>query len=65
MDYAIGTTFKNIFSKRKDTETVIDIYKTYNSNGELINTEYLVEHDFCGQKVKHTVCKAHITRCLL
>ena len=34
-EITIGTQFIRQGRKRKDIETVIDIYKTYNSKGEL------------------------------
>lgn len=31
--------------------TIVDIYKTYNSAGELVKLRYVASHDFLGQKV--------------
>ena len=31
--------------------TVVDVYKTYNSNGELVATKYVSTHEFLGQIV--------------
>jgi len=31
---------------------VIDIWKTYNSSGEIVHTRYVSEHEFCGQMVQ-------------
>lgn len=54
-DIVIGTKFIRIGKKRKDIETVYDIFKTYNNAGELVNTMYGVEHYFMGQIVRDTV----------
>ena len=52
-DITIGLKYQ-ARNTRKDICTLIDIYKTYNNAGELVETRYLCEHDFLGQKVKHT-----------
>lgn len=51
----IGTKYQ-ARNKRKDICKVIDIHRTYNSANELIGTSYLCEHEFLGQKIKHTEC---------
>lgn len=51
--FEIGTRFiklQNIKSKR--IETIIDIYKTTNSNNEIVEIQYLIENEMNGQKVK-------------
>ena len=50
-EYPIGTKFMTR-GKRPDLCTVVDIYKTYNSAGELVATRYVATHEFCGQTVK-------------
>jgi hypothetical protein len=50
MEYAIGTKFKTRGKAPRLCE-VVDILKTYNSNGELVKTRYVAIHDFMGQKV--------------
>jgi hypothetical protein len=47
----IGTQFIRHYSKRKDIETVIDIYTTTNSAGETVKTRYVCSHSFMGQPV--------------
>ena len=47
----VGTQFIRRGTKRKDVETVIDIYKTYNLAGELVKTRYVATHDLLGQTV--------------
>lgn len=64
MTYAIGTKFKKR-DIRKDTYEVIDIYETHNGKGELIRTEYLCIHDFCGQVIKTLEVGATISRGLI
>jgi hypothetical protein len=48
--YAIGTQFKTR-GKAPRTCTVVDIYRTYNSNGELVKVRYVATHEFMGQTV--------------
>ena len=61
-DIVIGTKFIRMGKKRKDIETVYDIFKTYNSAGELVNTVYGVEHLFMGQVIRDTVNVVTIQR---
>lgn len=30
---------------------VVDVYRTYNSKGELVSLQYVTTHEFCGQIV--------------
>lgn len=57
--YKIGQEF--IQRKTGRMSRVIDIYTTYNAAGEIVNTEYTAENEFCGQKVKFSTCEAAIT----
>jgi hypothetical protein len=50
MDYEIGTKFKTRGKAPRFCE-VVDIFKTYNSRGELIKTRYVATHNFLGQCV--------------
>jgi len=50
MDYPIGTLFKTRGKFPKLCQ-VVDIFKTYNSKGELVRTRYVATHEFCGQIV--------------
>lgn len=50
LEYPIGTKFKSP-GKHSRICTVVDILKTYNSKGELIQIRYVAEHEFLGQKV--------------
>ena len=51
---------------RKDVCTIVDIYKTHNSKGELIKIQYVSEHDFLGQKItNYDVPQATIARGLI
>jgi hypothetical protein len=47
----IGTRFIRRSKKRKDIETIVDVYKTYNMKGELVCIRYVTEHEFLGQIV--------------
>lgn len=63
MIYEIGTKFIRSGLKRKDVETIIDIYATYSTaSKELIKIEYLATHDFLGQSIKSIVCESTIAR---
>jgi len=42
--------------KRRCIDTVTDILRTYNNDGELVKIEYIAEHEFCGQSVKTVLC---------
>jgi hypothetical protein len=61
-DYAIGTQYLE-HGKHPNVCTVVDVWKTYNSAGELVRTRYVTEHLFCGQKVQnHDVVAVTIAR---
>jgi hypothetical protein len=65
MEYAIGTKYKTR-GKHPNTCTITDIYKTYNSAGDLVKVRYEAQHEFCGQIVKdHDVCQATIAMGLI
>jgi hypothetical protein len=65
MEYAIGTKYKTL-GKNSNVCTVTDIYKTYNSAGELVRVRYEAQHEFCGQVVNdHDVCATTIARGLI
>jgi len=52
----IGYKFKRRDKKRHDVETVLDIFETFSRNtGDLIETRYLVAHEFMGQMVTDRV----------
>jgi hypothetical protein len=61
-DIAIGTKFIRRGTKRKDVETVVDIYRTYNLQGDLVKTMYVVEHMFMGQNIRSEVVSTTIKR---
>lgn len=48
--FDIGTKYKTR-GKSPRSCTVVDIYKTYNSKGELVKISYISEHMFLGQIV--------------
>lgn len=48
--YQIGTTFATR-GKHSKLCTVVDILKTYNSQGELVKVRYVATHEFMGQTV--------------
>jgi len=50
MTYAIGTQFKTR-GKSPKLCTVVDVLKTYNAAGALVQTRYVAEHQFMGQTV--------------
>ena len=47
----VGTQFIRRGTKRKDVETVTDIWKTYNLAGELVRERYVTTHECMGQAV--------------
>jgi hypothetical protein len=63
--FNVGTTFLSS-GKRKDTCTVTDILRTYNSAGDLVNLRYVATHPFMGQLVTdYDVVETTIARNLL
>lgn len=48
--FEIGTKYKTR-GKHPKLCIVIDVLKTYNSQGELVKLRYVSSHDFLGQKV--------------
>lgn len=49
-DFAIGQQFKTR-GKFPKLCTVTDIWKTYNSTGELVKIRYVATHEFAGQLI--------------
>lgn len=48
--FDIGTTYQTRGKAPKNC-TVVDVLKTYNSKGELVQIRYVAEHAFMGQIV--------------
>jgi hypothetical protein len=64
-DIAIGTTFLS-GGKNKKLCTVNEIFKTYNSRGELVKVRYSAIHLFMGQTVtEHDIVETTILRGLV
>lgn len=60
--FEIGTEFLSS-GKHPHHCTVDEVFKTYNSKGELCRVTYLVSHQFVGQRVsEHDVCAVTIAR---
>jgi hypothetical protein len=51
-EYPLGTQYLE-HGKHPNLCTVVDVWKTYNSAGELVRLRYVTEHTFCGQTVKN------------
>lgn len=49
-EYPIGTRYVTQ-GKHPKLCTVVDVLKTYNSAGDLVNLRYVSTHQFCGQTV--------------
>jgi hypothetical protein len=49
--FKIGQQYKTM-GKNAKVCTIIDIHKTYNSNGEMVKLRYVSQHEFCGQILK-------------
>lgn len=62
--FEIGTVFKTR-GKCPKLCKVVDIYKTFNSSGELVRLEYKTEHEFMGQKISDYVPETTIAMGLL
>jgi hypothetical protein len=61
--FPIGLTFiRHIGKKVHREETILDILTTTNTKGEVVRIEYLIAHDFLGQKVTETVVDTTIAR---
>ena len=64
--HKIGTQFIRQGRKRKDVETVVDIWVTRNTSEEVVKVRYVCEHDFIGQTVTdYDVLGTTISRGLL
>ena len=65
--FPIGLKFyKKRFPKAKElTEyTILNIYTTRNENDNIVKIEYLVSHDFLGQRVTDLFVDTTIAKCL-
>ena len=60
--FAIGTRFIPLRGKEKREEIVEDIWKTYNSKGELVKVRYICSYEFCGQRVRTSNPRATLAR---
>ena len=50
--YDIGTQFtRTTGRKNKHLETIIDVYRTYNNDSELVKIRYVASHEFTGQTI--------------
>lgn len=59
--FEIGTVYKSYRDDRLNI--IVDVYKTYNSKGEMVALSYVTEHEFLGQKIKRRdVTDAEIAR---
>jgi hypothetical protein len=63
--FKIGTTYTVRRSGRARRWTVVDVWKTYNSAGELVKLRYVSEAMAYGQPLRdHDVCDTTIARAL-
>jgi hypothetical protein len=63
--FPVGLVFnRKRFPKAKTVTkyTIIDIYDTYDTAGNLVGREYLVTHDFLGCPVPEKMCDTTIAR---
>ena len=49
--FPIGTQF-HTSGKHPRLCTIVDVLKTYNSNGDLVRLRYVAAHDFMGQSIQ-------------
>jgi len=62
--YSIGQQYKTRGRYPRQC-TIVDILRTYNSVGELVQIRYVVEHEFMGQTVRDaSVCETTIAMAL-
>lgn len=63
--FAIGQQYKTM-GKLPKVCTITDIYKTYNSKGEMVQIRYASQHEFMGQTLTdYDVIELTIARGLL
>ena len=62
--FPIGTQYY-ARGKRRDLCTVVDQLTTTNRNGDIVNMEYICEHLFLGQVIRHVEIDTTIARGLL
>lgn len=63
--FAVGTTFRS-HGKHPRECTVVDVWRTYNSMGELVKLRYVATHQFMGQTLTdYDVCDTTIARNLI
>ena len=62
--FKIGTKYTLKRKNSKQDKTIVDVYKTYNSDNELIKIEYACVHKFMGQDVASTATDTEIARAL-
>jgi hypothetical protein len=60
----IGTQFKTRGKYPKNCR-VVDMLTTRNLAGEIVQIEYLCEHEFMGQTVTHKECATTVLRGLI
>jgi len=66
MELAIGTKWIHYPTKKvyRDVNEIVDIYKTYNSNGDLVSLVYISVQDCNGQPLRFESSTSTITRSL-
>lgn len=63
--FPIGLKFsKKSFPKAKSLTDyeILNVYTTRNENNSIVRIEYLVAHDFCGQRVTELMIDTTIAR---
>lgn len=63
--FPVGLSFdKKRFPKAKEVTnyTIVDIYTTCNSAGEVMRIEYVVVYEFLGSKLSDFMCDTTIAR---
>jgi hypothetical protein len=61
--FPTGLTFQSRHQPRKTYE-IIDVLRTYNSAGEMVEMRYVTQHTLCGQGVRSTMVDTEIARSL-
>ena len=64
--FKIGTTYRPVGQKNDTVHTVVDVWVTRDSKGEIVQIRYVSEHTFCGPILKtYDVLETTIARGLI
>lgn len=58
--FILGTHFIPRSDKAHCVYTVIDVWRTFNWQGDLVRIEYIAEHSLAGQRIESHECETTI-----